>query len=43
MTVAVNGNVAFTVRSADGSTHVAFAPFGQLANVDRAHHRSDLE
>lgn len=28
MTVAVNGNVAFTVRSADGSTHVAFAPSG---------------
>ena len=28
LTVAVNGNVAFTVRSADGSTHVAFAPLG---------------
>jgi len=28
MTVAVNGNVAFTVRSADGSTHVAFALLG---------------
>lgn len=28
MTVAVNGNVAFTERSADGSTHVAFALLG---------------
>ncbi len=30
LTVSLNGNVAFAVRNADGSTHVAFASLGSL-------------